>query len=149
MEALASVEDLSTLLEALNQDDKPLEAVAAKFQKAFHKTDQFRAGCTLYVMIKDDLLPLSAKLAAYYILQDLYAAEPQASNPFLPCFFAAAQKEGGDSKSTIERNVVNALLTNPKEVSAPPPRFTIHSGRLQPLGWSNSLLFLIIYSKRI
>ena len=121
MEALASVEDLSTLLEALNQDDKPLEAVAAKFQKAFHKTDQFRAGCTLYVMIKDDLLPLSAKLAAYYILQDLYAAEPQASNPFLPCFFAAAQKEGGDSKSTIERNVVNALLTNPKEVSAPPP----------------------------
>lgn len=117
MEALVSVEDLSTLLDTLNQDDKPLEVVAAKFQKAFHKTDQFKAGCTLYVMIKDDLLSLSAKLAAYYILQSLYSSEPLAANPFLPCFIAAVQKEGGDNKTnTIERNFVCALLTNPKEV---------------------------------
>lgn len=120
MEVLSAVEDLSILLETLDQDDKPLEVIASRFHKTFqNKAAPFKLGCTLYMMIKDDLLSLSSKLTAYYLLMDMYSSEPQASNPFLPCFVAAGQREGSDSRTTVERNFVTSLLSNFKEVRMP------------------------------
>lgn len=131
MEGLAaSVEELTTLLEIL-EEEKPLEVAAARFQKSFHKTDQFKASCTLYLMIRDDLVSLSAKMVAYYILFDLYNSSSAgggtgsesnlpgggiAANPFLPCFLVGLQKEGSDPKVVTERNFLLSLLTDPNEV---------------------------------
>jgi hypothetical protein len=103
-----TVEELSSLLDLLNQEDKSLETISAKFQKTFHKQDHFKVCCTLYVMLKDDLLQLSSRLAAFYLLCDLYPSDPLSSNPFLPIFINTLQKE--NQKQIVERNFLTCLL---------------------------------------
>jgi len=115
MEVL-STEELAKLLDLLDKDT-PLEDISEKLQKAFPKSDHFKLGCALYIMLQDNLLPSSGRLAAFYILYDLYASEPLASNPFLPIFINTLQQQQENNKNTpsagVERNFLIYLLGNP------------------------------------
>jgi hypothetical protein len=125
MEVL-STEELAKLLDLLDKD-KPLESISEKLQKTFPKTDYFKVGCALYIMLQDNLLPGSGRLAAFYILYDLYASEPLASNPFLPIFINTLQQQE-NNKSTqsnsVERNFLIYLLgPSTKDVCISPLRY--------------------------
>ncbi|KAL6078138.1 CCR4-NOT transcription complex subunit 11 [Balamuthia mandrillaris] len=110
-----NVEELSSLLAQLNGlEDKSLEtvtmAILQKFPPQTPSQQQqdsgggggvvggaaFRLGCTLYVMLQDDLLEPLARLVAFYLLHSLYANTVDAhltANPFLPVFLDALQRE--------------------------------------------------------
>ncbi|KAL6049057.1 hypothetical protein QOT17_020730, partial [Balamuthia mandrillaris] len=110
-----NVEELSSLLAQLNGlEDKSLEtvtmAILQKFPPQTPSQQQqdsgggggvvggaaFRLGCTLYVMLQDDLLEPLARLVAFYLLHSLYVNTVDAhltANPFLPVFLDALQRE--------------------------------------------------------
>lgn len=134
MEApIVGTEELAKLLELLDKD-KPLESISAKLQKTFPKTDHFKLGCALYIMLQDNLLPGSGRLAAFYILYDLYASEPLASNPFLPIFINTLQQQENNksTQSALERNFLIYLLgPSPKEVLCSPLTPKNHTTQLR------------------
>lgn len=43
----------------VQEDDKPLEQVAVAFQRTFTKNDHFKVGCTICVLLQDNLLTSS------------------------------------------------------------------------------------------
>jgi len=119
---MLSPKELTVLLSVLNEEEKSLEAVSTQFQRAFSKQDHFKVGCCIYLLLKDNLLgKLTNRLAAYYILFDLYRTEPLASNPFLPLFVDTLQKE----IELVEKNFIIQLISNPpKEFSKKSTRET-------------------------
>jgi hypothetical protein len=41
------------------EDDKPLEQVASAFLRSFSKNDHFKVGCTICILLQDNLLTSS------------------------------------------------------------------------------------------
>jgi hypothetical protein len=112
---MLSPKDLTALLEILGDDKKTLDQQAGAFYRIFPKTEHFKLGCGLYVFICSSVLELKMRLSAFYVLYDMYRAEPLASNPFLPGFLDTLQKPTIDP---CERYFLYSLLSSPsKEVS--------------------------------
>jgi hypothetical protein len=107
--------ELASLLSVLGEEDKSLETLSTQFHKTFNKLDQFKVGCSIYLLLQDGLVPkLSHRLAGYYLLFEMYRTEPLASNPFLPTFLDSLQKD----LEINERNFLVHLLGTPsKEVN--------------------------------
>ncbi len=112
--SLLSSKEISSIISLLSEEDKSLEGTVASFQRTFNKSEHFKVGCCLYILLEDNLLgKLSHRLAAFYILYELYKTEPLASNPFLPIFVDTLQNE----IEPAERNFIAQLLGSPpKEV---------------------------------
>eukprot|EP01087_Luapelamoeba_hula_P015749 TRINITY_DN4743_c0_g2_i1.p1 TRINITY_DN4743_c0_g2~~TRINITY_DN4743_c0_g2_i1.p1 ORF type:complete len:537 (+),score=124.56 TRINITY_DN4743_c0_g2_i1:110-1720(+) len=110
-------EQLVELLDLLNQD-KSLETIAAKVHSAFPRNEHFKVGCALYLLLQDRLLPggLLARLSAFYVLYDLYASEPLASNPFLPMFI--------DTLAANDTTLATATVVPSITTSTPPSSST-------------------------
>lgn len=90
---MLSTKDLTTLLNLLGEEEKSFETLATTFNRTFNKTDLFKVGCAIYYMLEDNLLRQgSHRLAAFYILHDLYKTEPISNNPFLLVFLDTLQK---------------------------------------------------------
>lgn len=90
---MLSTKDLNTLLNLLGEEEKSFETLATTFNRTFNKTDHFKVGCAIYYMLEDNLLQQSShRLAAFYILHDLYKTEPISNNPFLLVFLDTLQK---------------------------------------------------------
>jgi hypothetical protein len=114
---MLSAKDLETLINLLNEQttkNSNLNELATAFHKAFSKTEQFKLGCVLNILISDNLLKGPQRISGFFLLYELYKAEPITSNPFLPLFLDALES---DLLSVAEKNFVIQLLTNPsKEV---------------------------------
>ena len=72
---LLSVQDLSRLLALLSDDTASLENMSIQFSRTFAKNDQFRAGCTISLLLQDRLLTREQRIVGFYILCDLYRYE--------------------------------------------------------------------------
>jgi len=108
--------DIGSLLNILGEEDKPLEQLSIQFHKYFNKSDQFKVGCCLYLLLQDNLLSKQThRIAGFWILYDLYRTEPLASNPFLPIFVDTLQHSQVDP---VERNFLSQIVGSPsKELS--------------------------------
>ena len=79
--------DLASLLSVLSEDKtatQTFEALASLLHHYFTKNDHFRVGMAMVLMLQNqDLLPHpTQRLAAVYLLYDMFRAEPISNNPF-------------------------------------------------------------------
>ena len=98
--------DLSNLNQIISDDTKTFESIAESFQKAFSKLDQFKVGLSLWIMIKQNLLNLSQRLASFYIIYDMYKQEDSKTTPFIPLFLECLEK----STINIEKKMLKDLI---------------------------------------
>ena len=83
---MLSQNELSTLHQIISDDSKTFESISDNFQQSFKKIDQFKVGLSLWIMIKENLLNLSQRLASFYIIYDMYKQEDSKTTPFVPLF---------------------------------------------------------------
>ncbi|KAG7397423.1 hypothetical protein PHYBOEH_000777 [Phytophthora boehmeriae] len=93
---MLEIRELRPLLAILNEDDKPLEQVSSMFLRTFTKNDHFKVGCTICILLQDNLLTSSQRMVGFSILCDLYRNEGTNTNPFLPVFLDALEKGSTD-----------------------------------------------------
>ena len=84
--------ELSTLHQIVSDDSKTFETIAQSFQNSFQKLEQFKVGLSLWIMIKQNLLSLSQRLASFYIIYDMYKQEDSKTTPFIPLFLECLEK---------------------------------------------------------
>ncbi|XP_014775637.1 CCR4-NOT transcription complex subunit 11 [Octopus bimaculoides] len=86
-----SLNDLASLLSVLSEDStksQTFDNLASTFHHYFQKADHFKVGMALVLLLQNrDLLPNpTQKLAAIFLLYEMYRNEPAANNPFAPVF---------------------------------------------------------------
>eukprot|EP00607_Mallomonas_marina_P009897 CAMPEP_0182420730 /NCGR_PEP_ID=MMETSP1167-20130531/5763_1 /TAXON_ID=2988 /ORGANISM="Mallomonas Sp, Strain CCMP3275" /LENGTH=380 /DNA_ID=CAMNT_0024597103 /DNA_START=25 /DNA_END=1171 /DNA_ORIENTATION=- len=107
--AVIGSQELVSLMRILNDDGQSLEKAEAVFNKSFMKTDHFKVGCALCILIQDQLLTRTQRIIAFSILFNLYRSEQNDINPFLP-FFHDAVEYGTD---ICEKRFIVQLLFTP------------------------------------
>jgi hypothetical protein len=98
--------ELATLHSIVSDDTKTFESIAQSFQDAFEKFEQFKVGLSLWIMIKQNLLSLSQRLASFYIIYDMYKQEDSKTTPFIPLFLECLEK----STINIEKKMLKDLI---------------------------------------
>ena len=98
--------ELTTLHQIISDDSKTFESIADTFQKSFTKLDQFKVGLSLWIMIKENLLNLSQRLASFYIIYDMYKQEDSKTTPFVPLILECLEK----STINIEKKMLKGLI---------------------------------------
>ena len=114
---MLSQNELSSLHKIISDDSKTFESIADAFQKTFTKLDQFKVGLGLWIMIKENLLNLSQRLASFYIIYDMYRQEDSKTTPFIPLFLECLEK----STINIEKKMLKDLI----EFNSPSAKITI------------------------
>ena len=114
---MLSQNELSNLNQIISDDSKTFESIADNFQKNFTKLDQFKVGLSLWIMIKENLLNLSQRLASFYIIYDMYKQEECKTTPFVPLLLESFEK----STINIEKKMLKDLLG----FISPSPKITI------------------------
>jgi len=104
MAQLVAEDELSRVLELL-RESKPLSRISDTFKGRFDRADLFRVGCALCVLVEDDLLTSSERLAAFYLLADGYSHN--GSNPFVPFFLHNLERK---AVMPVEKKFVGQLL---------------------------------------
>ena len=84
--------ELTTLHQIISDDSKTFESIADTFQKSFTKLDQFKVGLSLWIMIKENLLNLSQRLASFYIIYDMYKQEDRKITTFVTLLLECLEK---------------------------------------------------------
>ena len=103
---MLSQADLSTLNEIVSDETKTFENISQSFQNSFQKFEQFKVGLSLWIMIKQNLLNLSQRLASFYIIYDMYKQEDSKTTPFIPLFLECLEK----SNINIEKKMLKDLI---------------------------------------
>ena len=114
---MLSQNELSNLHEIISDDSKTFENIAENFQRSFTKLDQFKVGLGLWIMIKENLLNLSQRLASFYIIYDMYRQEDSKTTPFVPLFLECLEK----STVNCEKKMLKDLI----EFNSPSAKITI------------------------
>uniref|UniRef100_H2YS72 CCR4-NOT transcription complex subunit 11 n=1 Tax=Ciona savignyi TaxID=51511 RepID=H2YS72_CIOSA len=97
-----SLKELSNLLGFLQEEEianQQFESFSPALQRAgFNKQDHFRVASSVVLLLqhKDLLTGQHQRLAAMYLLYDMYKNEPVAANPFAPVFTHLLQPSGQD-----------------------------------------------------
>jgi hypothetical protein len=99
---MLSSNELNLLYTNISDENKTFENIALNFQKLFPKSDQFKVGVTLWFILKDNLLNLSQRLAAFYLLYEMYRLEKTSTTPFVPIVLETLQT----SKNNIEKKLL-------------------------------------------
>ena len=98
--------EVGTLHQIVSDDTKTFESIAQSFQNSFEKFEQFKVGLCLWIMIKQNLLSLSQRLASFYIIYDMYKQEDSKTTPFIPLFLECLEK----STINIEKKMLKDLI---------------------------------------
>lgn len=101
--------ELVLLYNIVNEDDRPLEHAASTFHRTFTKSDHFKVGCAVCILLQDNLLTPAQRLVGFSILCDLYRNAGDGTNPFLPVFLEALET-GSDQ---CEKQFLVHLLCSP------------------------------------
>ncbi|XP_062505954.1 CCR4-NOT transcription complex subunit 11-like [Corticium candelabrum] len=131
-----SSKEFSALLSLLSEEglaSMPLETLSLMFQRSFNRPDHFKMGTALVLLLNEqDLLPGSSqRVAALFLLYDMFRAEPISTSPFA-AFFAqllafdddrptAASQQSAFTQA--EKNFLIQLVTTPpRELFKKTPR---------------------------
>lgn len=130
-----SVKDLGFLLGILgeeNTESHTLEALSAQLHQYFSKQDYYKVGCAIVLLLQQaDLLPKpTQRLAAIYLLYELYRGDSMAINPFATVFIHLLHPPEETNKGSarkleyagqlprlcpVEKNFLAQLITNPSK----------------------------------
>jgi hypothetical protein len=100
-------------LVAVMDEDSKLEGVLSSFYRVFSKGEHFNVGCTLSILLNENVLSHALRLVALSILFDLHKTEPLQSHPFLPAFVNTITSQ---NVSNTEKDFVLKLVKGSKEV---------------------------------
>ncbi|CAM6040030.1 unnamed protein product [Sphagnum compactum] len=104
---MLSTGDTAALL-ALLSEDRSMENHVSAFTVTFKRHQHFTACCCLLLLLEDwRLLKQTQRLAALYILFDLYRVEQPSTNPFMSSLVDAASDE---TASKLERGFLLTLF---------------------------------------
>lgn len=81
---MLSSNDLSTLYRIISDDNQTFENISKTLKDSFTRTEIFKLGLTLCILLKDNLLNLSQRIISYYILYELKKNEKLEVTPFFP-----------------------------------------------------------------
>ena len=81
---MLNVQDLEKLINVLKDKNEPFESLAAHFYKAFPKSEQFKAGCAICMLLQDNLLALNERMVGFFLLYDMYRQTSAGTSPFVP-----------------------------------------------------------------
>eukprot|EP00929_Paragymnodinium_shiwhaense_P103826 TRINITY_DN67612_c0_g1_i1.p1 TRINITY_DN67612_c0_g1~~TRINITY_DN67612_c0_g1_i1.p1 ORF type:complete len:430 (-),score=84.12 TRINITY_DN67612_c0_g1_i1:108-1397(-) len=101
-------QELETLLRILGETEKTFEQLAQQFHKAFLKQDWFKVGCSISMLVQDELLSLSQRLVGFYLLYEIYRNDQVQTTPFVPIVLENVER----TKSLVERRFLLAVLTS-------------------------------------
>lgn len=93
-----------------------LDAIAISFHKDFNRSEHFKVGMALITLLQnDDLLQQPAeRIAALYLLFEMYRSESFSVNPFAPLFHSMVQESNFGNSSKIPPEVYFiSLITSP------------------------------------
>ncbi|KAK3727715.1 hypothetical protein RRG08_032672 [Elysia crispata] len=163
--AALTVKELASLLSVLSEDTtqaQNFESLAASFHHYFpNKQERFKVGQSLVLLLQHrDLLPHpTQKLAAVFILYEMYQSDPVSANPFATVFLnllqdPAERKEASsyDLQSSIppvsaaERYFLsNLICRTSKEMLKKTPAEIIQMdvSNKQPMDISQTQLFIV------
>ena len=111
--AMLSQQELDNLLTILREPNKPFEQIAQTFYRNFTKSDQFKAGCVICMLIQDNLLTQTQRLVGFYLLYDIYRQETEATTPFVPLVLEMVET----TNDMAERKFLLQFLSSlPKEL---------------------------------
>ena len=117
---MLSQQELESLLTILKEFNKPFETIAASFYKFFGKSEQFKAGCVICMLIQDNLLTQTQRLVGFYLLYDIYRQESLPTTPFVPLVVEIVDQ----TTDQVERKFLLQFLSSlPKEL----PKHSVQS----------------------
>mmetsp|Transcript_81782 Transcript_81782/g.227696 ORF Transcript_81782/g.227696 Transcript_81782/m.227696 type:complete len:430 (-) Transcript_81782:100-1389(-) len=110
---MLSPQELDTLLSLLKEANKPFESIATSFYKSFPKSEQFKVGCAICMLLQDQLLTQTQRLVGFYLLYDIYRNENLPTTPFVPIVLETVER----TNDLVERRFLLQFLTSlPKEL---------------------------------
>jgi hypothetical protein len=104
MTQMVAEDELSRVLDLL-RETKPLSRISDTFKGRFNSSTLFRVGCTICVLVEDDLLTSAERLVSFYLLADSYSHN--GSNPFVPFFLHNLERK---NVNVVEKKFVSQLL---------------------------------------
>ena len=105
---MLSTQELSTLFQIISDDNQTFETIFDSFNKSFDKSNQFKVGASLCILLKDNLLNITQKIISYYILYTFTTEDKIINNPFLPIILEIVK----NTKNKIEQNFLTDFLYN-------------------------------------
>lgn len=106
---MLSPHELETLLNLLKESGKSFESIAQTFYKSFPKSEQFKVGCVICMLLQDQLLTQTQRLVGFYLLYDIYRNETLSTTPFVPIVLETVEQTG----DVVERKFLLQFLTSP------------------------------------
>ncbi|CAE8614110.1 unnamed protein product [Polarella glacialis] len=106
---MLSPQELDTLLNLLKESGKPFESIAQSFYKNFPKSEQFKVGCVICMLLQDQLLTQTQRLVGFYLLYDIYRNETLPTTPFVPIVLETVEQ----TSDVVERKFLLQFLTSP------------------------------------
>jgi len=110
---MLSSQELDTLLSLLKESNKPFENIAQSFYKSFPKSEQFKVGCVICMLLQDQLLSQTQRIVGFYLLYDIYKNETLSTTPFVPIVLETVEQ----TSDVVERKfLLQFLMSPPKEL---------------------------------
>lgn len=106
---MLSQQDLDRLLALLKESHQPFESIASNFYKTFTKSDHFKLGCVICMLLQDQLLTSNQRLVGFFLLYDMYRTEQQGTTPFVPFVLDALEQ----STDQAEKKFLMQIVTSP------------------------------------
>jgi len=107
---MLTAQELDALLNLLKESSKPFESIALSFYKSFPKSDQFKVGCVISMLLQDKLLTQTQRLVGFYLLYDIYRNETSLpTTPFVPIVLETVEQ----TTDAVERKFLLQFLTSP------------------------------------
>eukprot|EP00931_Biecheleriopsis_adriatica_P088678 TRINITY_DN6294_c0_g1_i1.p1 TRINITY_DN6294_c0_g1~~TRINITY_DN6294_c0_g1_i1.p1 ORF type:complete len:425 (-),score=95.93 TRINITY_DN6294_c0_g1_i1:109-1383(-) len=106
---MLSSQELDMLLNLLKESGKPFENIAQSFYKGFPKSEQFKVGCVICMLLQDQLLTQTQRLVGCYLLYDIYRNETLPTTPFVPIVLETIEQ----TSDVVERKFLLQFLTSP------------------------------------
>jgi len=97
------------LLSLLKECSKPFENIAQSFYRSFPKSEQFKVGCVICMLLQDQLLTQTQRIVGFYLLYDIYRNETLPTTPFVPIVLETVEQ----TNDTVERKFLLQFLTSP------------------------------------
>ncbi|KAJ0398325.1 hypothetical protein ATCC90586_001781 [Pythium insidiosum] len=120
--------ELRPLLTILNEDDKPLEQVSSSFSRTFTKNDHFKVGCTICILLQDNLLTSSQAASTNPFLSVFLEALEKGTDPCETKFLVHLLSSSPSNRETSKRSA-KAILTELRANSSQIPPFDLDALR--------------------